>query len=115
MDSNKMIEETLRIATTPQGYPYFESNRGIRLAVHVSNVHSETSQELELSGNSITLRRLGELLVGLSRCKSYHIHLENNNSSPIVIDGKRIRLTIANTDKADPLIISDSDPPDWAK
>lgn len=110
-----MIEETLKIATTPQGLPFFERNPDIRLSVDLAEIDPDGGKDVEISGDSASLRRLGELLIGMSRCKSYHVHLEDDETSPIVIDGNGLRVTITNTDDAPVSSKPDTLPPEWAR
>ena len=111
MDSSKYTEERVVIELTDQGYPYFASDSKLSIEVRVAADDSE----VEIAGSAESLRRLGEILIGLSRCKDYHIHLDGSSESVIAVTPVSTNLVITNSDDLPVVDSRTSDPPDWAR
>ncbi|MCR9233160.1 MAG: hypothetical protein NXI29_19290 [bacterium] len=102
MGSRKHVEEVVAIDIDEHGFPYFPATDRLNLNLSASldvNDESEWKNQIEISGNSDSLRRLGKILIGLSLAKDYHIHLDANSPGPIKVWPKDFVLTLSNTDK----------------
>lgn len=103
-----MIEEKIHIECTSQGHPYFPPDKNLRVKLHVNG------SELEILGDSASLRRLGEIFIGLSKSKDFHLHLSADAHSPVLVDPHEFQLVLSNTDQREHSADRITRPPDWA-
>jgi hypothetical protein len=108
-------EETIKLSFNSQGVPIFPSAPELALTVTVSENGPERVNEVEISGTSASLKRLAEILLGVSKMKDYHVHLEAGSESPIKLRPKGLSLTIANSDRSEDDRRPATDPPEWAR
>ncbi|ODA31063.1 hypothetical protein [Planctopirus hydrillae] len=110
-----MIDERVTLKTNSQGYPVFPRCGNLAIEVLISEDSGPGVTLVEIIGDEAALRRLGEVLIGVSKAKGYHIHVEANpETSPLDIKPKNVRLTISNTE-IPPHAKASSPPPNWAK
>ena len=110
-----MIDERIKLDTNSQGYPILVRSGDQKIEVLISEDSGTGLTDVELIGDAAALRRLGEILIGVSSSKGYHVHLESNPETSVIdIEPSNIRLTISNGEtpsQTKPL----SPPPDWAR
>lgn len=110
-----MIDERITLPTNSQGYPVLTRRGDSAIEVLISEDPGAGVTDVEIIGDEAALRRLGEILIGVSKAKGYHIHVESNpETSPLDIEPKNVRLTISNAEMP-PQAEASSPPPDWAR
>jgi len=110
-----VIDERVTLKTNAQGYPVFARCGDLAIDVLISEDSGAGVTDVEIIGDEAALRRLGEILIGVSKAKGYHIHVEANpETSPLDIEPKNVRLTISNAE-IPPQAKASSPPPDWAR
>lgn len=110
-----MINETVVIDTNSQGHPILLrcSNQGINVLITKDPVTDVT--DIEIKGGEASLRVLAEVLIGVSKTKGYHVHIDGDSeSSPLSIRPSDVRLTISNVE-LHTQVDAASPPPDWAR
>ncbi|WP_145458065.1 hypothetical protein [Gimesia panareensis] len=96
------MEEVVTFEINEHGLPFFPATDRLNVNLYASldvKDESDWKNQIEISGNSDSLRRLGEILIGLSMTKDYHIHLDSNSTGPIKAWPEDFVLTLSNTDK----------------
>lgn len=110
-----MIDERITLKTNSQGYPILSPCGDSAIEVLISKDSGAGVTDVQIIGDETALRRLGEILIGVSKAKGYHVHVESNpETSPLDIEPKNFRLTISNAE-APPQTKASSPPPDWAR
>lgn len=110
-----MIDERIVLKTNSEGYPILLRSDDHQIDVMISQNPTSGGIEVEISGDEGSLRRLGEILIGVSKSKGYHIHMDTcGDSSPLKIHPKNIRLTVSNSE-VPPHSKQSSPPPKWAR
>ena len=110
-----MIDERVTLKTNSQGHPVLVRCGDQKIEVLISEDSGAGVTDVEIIGDEAGLRRLGEILIGVSKAKGYHIHVEADpETSPLEIEPKNIRLTNSNAETPTPAKAS-SPPPDWAR
>lgn len=111
-----MIDERIILKTTEQGYPIFGRTPELQLLLLVSEDPNTGVTDIEISGDAASLHRLGEVLIGISKSKGYHVHMESHcDSSALDIAPSGIRLTVSNSEKGEISLKPKALPPDWAR
>ena len=114
-EDDKVIEERIKLETNSQGHPVLVRSGDQEIEILISEDSGSGVTDVELIGDAAALRRLGEVLIGVSSSKGYHVHLESNPETSVInIEPNSIRLTISNSETP-PQTKSSSPPPDWAR
>ncbi|MBX3450547.1 MAG: hypothetical protein KF777_13345 [Planctomycetaceae bacterium] len=110
-----MIDERVTLKTNSQGYPIIVRSGERGIEVLISEDAENGTTDIELIGDEASLRCFGEVLIGVSKAKGYHVHLEANaETSPLDIEPNNIRITVSNRETPEQRKPS-SLPPDWAR
>ena len=110
-----MIDKHFTIETNASGNPVFHRVENLAIQIVISEDHSMGRTHVELSGDEASLNRLAEILIGVSKSKGYHVHLDASDSSNLRIRPTAIQLTVSNSESPAPNTASRILPPDWAR
>jgi hypothetical protein len=113
--SSNVIDERITLQTNSQGYPILARCGDSAIEVLISEDSGTGGTDVDIIGDEAALRQLGEILIGVSKAKGFHIHVESNaETSPLGIEPRNVRLTVSNKEMP-PQAKASSPPPDWAK